>query len=89
MRESERTRRERELAAEMRGERMWTRRALQEIGRPDATATLLQEVGRLHTENVKLRSRVRELERSRERWRTEAKAWKWLKRQHAQRPTQR
>jgi hypothetical protein len=44
---------------------------------PDATAVLLQEIGRLHAENVKLRGRVRALERSRERWRAEAKAWKW------------
>jgi hypothetical protein len=66
----------RQLVAEMRGERMWTRRAKEEPD-PDATAVLLREIGRLHTENVKLRGRVRALERSRERWRAEAKAWKW------------
>jgi hypothetical protein len=46
----------------------------------DATAVLLQEIGRLHAENVKLRGRVRALERSRDRWRAESKAWKWLAR---------
>jgi hypothetical protein len=48
-----------------------------EPGERDAIAVLLREIGRLHTENVKLRGRVRALDRSRDRWRAEAKAWKW------------
>jgi hypothetical protein len=69
------------MSEQVRGEALLAlaklRREYQTQREPDATAVLLREIGRLHAENVKLRGRVRALERSRDRWRAEAKAWKW------------
>lgn len=43
----------------------------------DPTAYLLAELAAVKDENRALRVRVRSLERSRDLWRTRARAWRW------------
>lgn len=45
--------------------------------RVDGVAVLLRGDAEMRAEIRRLRKRVRELEASRDRWRSEARAWKW------------